>query len=61
VRQLYEELIKMMVNELPTFVPPRRGYDAIIGMFNWVMPLDLNRSLVASIDTFYKKICIDQI
>jgi hypothetical protein len=49
----------MMVDELPTFIPPRRGYDAIIGMLNWIMPLDLNRSLIASIDTFYKRICLD--
>ncbi len=61
VRNLYEVLIEILVNELPTFIPPRKGYDAIMGMFNWIMPLDINRSLVTLIDTFYKKVCMSQI
>jgi hypothetical protein len=61
VRNLYEVLIEILLNELPTFIPPRKGYDAIMGIFNWIMPLDINRSLVTLIDTFYKKVCMSQI
>lgn len=55
---LYEVMIEMIVNELPKFIPPRKGYDALIGILNWIMPLDINRSLITLIDTIYIKVCM---
>lgn len=37
-------------------MPPRRGYEALIGMFNWVMPLDMERTLRVLFDTFYTRV-----
>lgn len=56
VKDLYEILIDLLQNELPHSVPPQRGYEALIGMLNWVMPLDLERTLKVLIDTFYCKV-----
>jgi len=57
VRDLYEILIDIVQNVLPNSVPPQRGYEALIGMLNWVMPLDLERALRVLVDTFYSKVC----
>jgi hypothetical protein len=51
-------------NELPNSVPPQRGYEALIGMLNWVMPFDIERTLTVLIDTFYSrvgKVCVPAI
>lgn len=56
VRDLYEILIDIVQNELPHSVPPQRGYEALIGMLNWVMPLDMERALRVLVDTFYTKV-----
>lgn len=56
VKDLYEILIDIVQNELPNSVPPQRGYEALIGMLNWVMPLDMERTLRVLIDTFYSKV-----
>jgi hypothetical protein len=56
VRDLYEILIELVQDELPHSVPPRRGYEALIGMFNWVMPLDIERTLRVLFDTFYTRV-----
>lgn len=50
-------MIDIAQNELPNSVPPQRGYEALIGMLNWVMPLDLERALQVLVDTFYNKVC----
>jgi hypothetical protein len=57
VRDLYEVLIDKVQGELPHRVPPQRGYEALIGMLNWVMPLDVERALSVLLRTFYSKIC----
>ena len=57
VRDLYEILIDIVQSELPHSVPPQRGYEALIGMLNWVMPLDLERALRVLVGTFYSKVC----
>jgi len=56
VRDLYEILIDIVQNELPQSVPPQRGYEALVGMFNWVMPLDMERSLTVLVGTFYSTV-----
>ena len=56
VKDLYEILIDIVQSELPHSVPPQRGYEALIGMLNWVMPLDMERTLRVLIDTFYTKV-----
>jgi hypothetical protein len=57
VRDLYEILIDIVQSELPHSVPPQRGYEALIGMLNWVMPLDLERALRVLVGTFYSQVC----
>jgi hypothetical protein len=57
VRDLYEILISIVENELPHRVPPQRGYEALIGLLNWVMPLDVERTLGVLLNTFYSKVC----
>jgi len=57
VRDLYEILLDIVQGVLPHSVPPQRGYEALIGMFHWVMPLDLRRALRVLVDTFYSKVC----
>jgi hypothetical protein len=57
VRDLYEILIDIVQSVLPHSVPPQRGYEAIIGMLNWVMPLDVDRALRVLLSTFYKTVC----
>lgn len=64
VRDLYEILIDIVQNELPQSVPPQRGYEALVGMLNWVMPLDMERTLRALIATFYSKVgkrCVPEV
>lgn len=64
VRDLYEILIDIVQNELPHCVPPQRGYEALVGMFNWVMPLDMERSLAVLVGTFYSKVgkcCVPEV
>jgi hypothetical protein len=61
---LYEILIDIVQNELPNSLPPQRGYEALIGMLHWVMPLDMERTLIVLFDTFYSKvgkICVPNI
>lgn len=57
VRHLYEILIEIVQNELPHSVPPQKGYETLIGMLNWVMPLDIERTLAVLVDTFYTTVC----
>ena len=57
-------MIDIVQSELPHSVPPQRGYEALIGMFNWVMPLDMERSLRVLFDTFYSKVskkCVPEV
>lgn len=56
VRALYEILIDILQNVLPNTVPPQRGYEALIGMLHWAMPLDMERTLRVLMDTFYSKV-----
>jgi hypothetical protein len=57
VRDLYEIMIDLVQRELPHCVPPQRGYEALVGMLHWVMPLDLERALGVLLDTFYSTVC----
>jgi len=57
-------LIDIVQSELPHSVPPQRGYEALIGMLNWVMPLDMERTLRVLFDTFYSKVtkkCVPEV
>jgi hypothetical protein len=60
-RDLFEILIVMVQSELAVSMPPRRGYEAIIGMLNWVLPLDVERSMKVLLDTLYTKVCLERI
>lgn len=60
-QDLFEILIAMVQNELAVTIPPRRGYEAIIGMLNWVLPLDAERSLKVLMDTLYTKVCLERL
>lgn len=56
MRGLYDILIDLLQNLLPITVPPQRGYEALMGMLHWVMPLDMERTLRVLTDTFYSKV-----
>lgn len=56
MKNLYEILINIIQTDLPYNVPPQKGYEALIGMLNWVMPFDIEKTLKILIDTFYSKL-----
>lgn len=56
-RGLFEILIDMVQGVLPTSVPPQRGYDALMGMLSWAMPLDVELTLSVLLSTLYTTIC----
>lgn len=37
------------------------GYNALVGMIKWAMPLDYQRVLDALVNTLYQKVCKDKI
>ena len=51
----------MVQSELAVSMPPRRGYEAIIGMLNWVLPLYVERSMKVLLDTVFTKVCLERI
>jgi hypothetical protein len=56
-KDLFEILIDFVQTVLPHTVPPQRGYEALIGMLSWAMPLNAERALEVLITTLYKTIC----
>jgi hypothetical protein len=50
-------MIDIVQNELPHKVPPQKGYEALIGMLNWVMVYDVENALSILLETFYSKVC----
>ena len=57
---LYEILIQL-VERLPETYTPVKGYEAIIGMLKWALPLDYQRTLDVLLDVFYRKVTIEKV
>jgi hypothetical protein len=56
VKNIYDILIDFVENELPYSIPPQYGYEAIIGMLHWVMPVNAEKTLKVLFETFYSKV-----
>jgi len=41
---------------LPATIPEKKGYEALIGMLNWVLPLDYSNSLKVLLESLYTKV-----
>lgn len=54
---LFEILIDLVQTTLPAHIPPQKGYEAIIGMLGWALPLDAERTLRVLYSTLYNTIC----
>ena len=54
---LFNLLVDLISNQFTKTIPPRNGYDAVIGMMHWAAPLDPHRALQILISTLYDKIC----
>lgn len=37
------------------------GYEALIGMLKWAMPIDPERTLSVLLSTLYSKVCLDKV
>lgn len=55
--KIYEIIVELVSIDFTRTIPPRNGYEAIIGMMHWVAPLDINRSLADLASTLYQRIC----
>lgn len=57
VKDIFEISISFVESVLPHSVPPVRGYEALIGMLSWAMPLDIFCALEVLMRTLYTTIC----
>ena len=60
-RKVYEILIELISIEFTRRIPPKNGYDAIVGMMHWAAPLDAQRSLLTLFETLYQRICLQSL
>lgn len=56
-RGLFEILVDILQSVLPHNVPPQRGYEALVGMLSWALPLDVEQALGVLYSTLYRTIC----
>lgn len=57
VKEIFEISINFVESVLPHAVPPARGYEAVIGMLSWAMPLDITSALEVMMRTLYLTVC----
>lgn len=57
-KKVYDILIELMSLEFTKKIPPKNGYDAIIGMMHWAAPFDAQQSLGTLFETLYQRICL---
>jgi hypothetical protein len=50
-----------LVERLPDTYTPVKGYEAIIGMLKWALPLNFQRTLDVLLDVFYKKVTVEKV
>lgn len=53
IKDLYDILLDQLTNDLVFSIPHQKGFETIIGLLNWVMPLDSERSVQVLLKCLY--------